>query len=66
MIWWAIRGSWQDDLVLVLVLPYVYVTVTHLFTHMAPYYLLPAVCCQILGLAYLVRAISGFITNKGA
>ena len=57
MIHWALRGEWHPELLLVLILPYMYVIVTHLFTHMAPYYLLPAVGCQILGLAYLATLL---------
>jgi hypothetical protein len=36
------------------VLAYSYAVISHVFTHMAPYYILPAVFGQLIGLAFLI------------
>ena len=42
---------------LILLLPYAYVVAVHLLTHMAPYYLLPAISSQIIGLAFIISQL---------
>lgn len=42
---------------LILLLPYTYVVAVHLLTHMAPYYLLPAISSQIIGLAFIISRL---------
>ena len=47
----------RTKLWLILILPYSYVVLVHLFTHMAPYYLLPAISSQIIGLGFIISRL---------
>jgi len=52
-----IQLRFEQRALVVLALPYFYVTLSHVFTHMAPYYLLPAVFCQLIGFSYVVTVV---------
>jgi hypothetical protein len=58
MIMLFIREKENKILRWVPVLAYAYAVFSHVFTHMAPYYVLPAVFAQLLGLVYLIAWLS--------
>lgn len=54
IIWIFIKEKKNVVLKLVPVLAYTYAVISHVFTHMAPYYLQPVIFAEIIGLAYLI------------